>query len=113
MVRNYKKKTNKSSWVDGQMQLAIDRVKCGKSISSSAQEFGVPRSTLQLKIREVEEGLSNAGSYKKGKYYNYSKSPHGCIHVCVKISYELLCYRVRIQKDLYGATRNCPSVADC
>ncbi|KAL7302065.1 hypothetical protein TKK_0005298 [Trichogramma kaykai] len=54
MVNNYKKKTNKNSWTEEQMQQAIDFVKDGKSILASAQEFGIPRSTLQKKLKLLE-----------------------------------------------------------
>lgn len=56
MVRVYKKKTNRLSWCDGQMQLAIKTVlEDGKSCKGVASEFGVPRSTLQKKIKTITE----------------------------------------------------------
>lgn len=69
MVRKYQKITRKSSWIDQQMQLAIDSVNSGRSIAGSAQEFGVPRSTLQVKIEELKQGLLPENSFKKGKFY--------------------------------------------
>lgn len=70
MVRKYRRKRDKYPWNDGQMQLAIDNVRSGKSIASSAKEFGIPRTTLQLKVKEVQQGISTDSSYRKGNSKN-------------------------------------------
>lgn len=51
MVRNYKKKSDRCSWSDGNLKLAVDSINAGKSIKSAALEYGIPRSTLQRKFK--------------------------------------------------------------
>ncbi|KAL7291839.1 hypothetical protein TKK_0014618 [Trichogramma kaykai] len=65
MVRNYKRKTDRSTWTDGQMQQAIDSVLSGKSFTYSAKLYGVPRSTLQKKFLKFKNDENdNYRSYK-------------------------------------------------
>lgn len=52
MVRVYKKKSNRLSWNEGQMQLAVQKVLEGKSCKRVASDFGVPRTTLLKKCKE-------------------------------------------------------------
>lgn len=70
MVRHYKKKTTRRSWTDDQMQLALIKVADGKSVKSTAIEFGVPRATLQLKFKQSQQPHNdhscNTNNIKKG-----------------------------------------------
>lgn len=72
MVRNYKRKTQKI-WTDGQLHLAIqDVIKNGKSCKGVAQDYGIPRSTLQKKIKACSESTSkgeNSGEVPQCKGY--------------------------------------------
>ncbi|XP_014212661.1 tigger transposable element-derived protein 4-like [Copidosoma floridanum] len=51
MVSNYKRKSERRGWIDGQLQLAVDYVHSGKSIKISATKFGVPRTTLGRRLK--------------------------------------------------------------
>ena len=55
MVRKYIKKINGLSYTDGQMQLAIKDALEGKSMKASAKRFGVPRQTLQKRLKQYRE----------------------------------------------------------
>ena len=68
MVRVYKNKSNRASWTDKQLKLALDGVENGKSIKSCAAEFGIPRSTLQERIKNKDPGSKN-GKFKANLYF--------------------------------------------
>ena len=69
MVRVYKRKTNRQSWSDEQMQKAIQKLLDGHKCKSVANEFGIPRSTLQKRIKEISNNSSQTESnLRKGKF---------------------------------------------
>lgn len=59
MVRKYKKKSNRASWTDGQIKLALDSIKNGQSIKSCAAEFGIPRATLHARLKNQKATRAN------------------------------------------------------
>lgn len=65
MVRKYIKKQKTENWFDGDMILAINEVKSGKSIRYAAKKFGLPRTTLQKKLSDIDAQVK--GSFKKGR----------------------------------------------
>lgn len=68
MVRKYKKKSQRRDWKEQDMQLAVRDVLAGKSCKSTAVAYGVPRSTLQNKVKNCEQnGFSDLdnGTFKK------------------------------------------------
>ena len=71
MVRTYKKKTDRLSWNDGQMYLAIkSALEEGNTYKSVAKEFGIPRSTIQRKIKAITDNTSsNEDNLKIGIFY--------------------------------------------
>ena len=69
MVRVYKKKTNKLNWTDGQLNLAIQNVRNGKTCKAAAEQFGVPRATLQKKIKELDSA-QDENKCNKGILFN-------------------------------------------
>ena len=58
MVRNYKKKPSKLTYTEGQLELAITSVQNGKTIKSSAERYGVPRTTLQRKFNNTSSSIT-------------------------------------------------------
>lgn len=87
MVRHYKTKSNRKLWNDGQLHAALEDVHSGKSIKSTALAFGIPRSTLQKKLKEE----SNAANKTK------DLSPAG---FNLTFSYEQEEALVRVIKDM-------------
>ena len=67
-MRNYKKKSSRHSWTDGQMQLALNNVLQGKSCQTAAIEFGVPRTTLQDRLKSINNPLHNQNDIKTGNF---------------------------------------------
>lgn len=65
MVRKYKKKSDRCSWSEEDLHLALDNIKQGKSIKSSAAAFGVPRSTLQLKYFQIKNNCFEKANNSK------------------------------------------------
>ncbi|XP_016845893.1 uncharacterized protein LOC107982227 [Nasonia vitripennis] len=63
MVRVYKKKSNRLSWNEGQMELAVQKVLEGRSCKSVASDFGVPRTTLlkKCKLRNHDHPIKVVG----------------------------------------------------
>lgn len=61
MVRKYRKKSSRNSWTLEDLELAKEQVRNGKSIISAAEEFNIPRTTLQKKVKLNESDQKTAG----------------------------------------------------
>ena len=97
MPRVYDRKTNRGSWDEESMLKAIEAVKthqCGTLKASKI--YGVPRSTLQRRVREKNEPQSSgAGKYLGG--YTTVFSP--------EFEQELVGYLHELEVTFHGYTR--------
>ena len=65
MVRNYKKKTDRANWSEEQMKLGILAVeKKEQSIRKAAVVFGVPKDSLNRRVKGKLKSLSTNERYK-------------------------------------------------
>lgn len=71
MVRNYLRKTNRQSWDESSMLLAIKAVIDDKnSYSKASTNYNVPHSTLQDRVRKIKDGkIEFDRSASKGWYW--------------------------------------------
>ena len=71
MVRNYKRKTNRANWSEEKMKLAILAVENKElSIRKAAVVFGVPKDSLNRRVKGKLKSLSAGEKHKKilGRY---------------------------------------------
>ncbi|KAL7286264.1 hypothetical protein TKK_0019440 [Trichogramma kaykai] len=73
MVGHYKKKNTKRTWSDESMYRAVELVMQGTSVSVAAKEFGIPRSTLQIKFNEAQV-KNNIDAALEVKPYGYRRT---------------------------------------
>ena len=99
MVRNYKRKTNKQSWTDENMRVAIEEWKKGSAVYHQiGKQFNVPWSTLRDRLKNnnkimtgVKKGF--AGFFERSSQMNRNRN-------CVCSMYIL-----RMEEILLGLSR--------
>ena len=87
MVRNYKRKTNKQSWTDENMKLAIEEWKKGSAgYRQIGEQFNVPWSTLRDRLKNNNKIITGAkkgfagGGFEKSSQTNRNRN-------CVRTSF--------------------------
>ncbi|KAK2190429.1 hypothetical protein NP493_80g03045 [Ridgeia piscesae] len=97
MVRNYKRKTNKQSWTDENMRLAIEEWKKGSAgYRHIGEQFNVPWSTLRDRLKNNNKIITGA---KKGFAGGVQKV------FTDEQEQELCTYILRMEEVLLGLSR--------
>lgn len=68
-MRTYKRKTERQSWNIENMQKAIEAVRGGNmGFKKAAATYGVPKSTLEDRIKKIRKGSSVEEAIRKGSF---------------------------------------------
>jgi hypothetical protein len=65
MVRTHVRKSNRGSYGSDQLKKALEAISAGKSVKSTAKNFGIPKTTL---LRHRDAKVQTPGLVKLGRY---------------------------------------------
>lgn len=67
MASNYKRKTNRQSWSEESMHLAIQEVINGNmGYFKASKAYSVPQTTLENRVKKAKSGATISDASKKG-----------------------------------------------